>query len=285
VARQIVSVLSVELTGEEEARLARQETDNPDAHDAFLRGWENYLSPTPETLRAAIAHFENATALDPEYGRAHAALAATYWQIARRWWHGHFDFANVHAAMTEAETRLARALRWETPLAHQVATSMLSQRGRHTAALAEGAKALALDPNDADSLVALAGALSLAGDPDQAMTLIQKAKRLNPRSPGHYFYEQGLAEFGLGNFSRALEALQEAVRLNPDDRWSKRLLVATHGHLGRLDAAEAIVAQNDESWYGTDPFTVRAVSYWYPYKQQSDRDRLVAGLLKAGLPD
>jgi adenylate cyclase len=284
VTRQIVSVLEVRLTRTEEAELTRLDTTVPAAHDAFLRGWERYLEQTPQDMKAAIAGFEEAVALDPDYGRAHAAIAAAHWQIARRLWHAEFGYPNVHRARARAEALLARALRWETPLAHQLATSMLSQQGRHTEALAEGAKALGLDPNDADSFVALAGALSLAGDAEQALTLVHQAMRLNPRSPASYHYEMGLAEFGLGNFSRAADALMRAIALAPDDRWSERLLVATLGQLGRTREAQNIV-EEDASWYGADPFTVRAVTYWYPYRDPADLARLQEGLRKAGLPD
>jgi tetratricopeptide (TPR) repeat protein len=151
--------------------------------------------------------------------------------------------------------------------------------------LAEGAKALALDPNDADSYAALAGALSLAGDADEALTMIDRATRLNPRSPGFYYYIRGLAEFGRDNFSRAAEAFEEAIRLNPEDRWAKRMIVATYGHLGRKELAAAIIEEEGASWFGTDPFTVRAVTFWYPYRERSDVDRLVEGLRGAGLPE
>lgn len=285
VTRQIVSVLSLQLTQDEKAGLARRDTIVPEAYDAFLRGWDRYVAQTPEDLKLAIEHFDEAIALDPDYGRAHAAIAASYWQITQRWWHGDFGFANVHRARVEAESLLLQALRWETPLAHQVATSMLSQQGRHTEALAEGAKALGLDPNDADSYVALAGAFSLAGEPDQALTLVRKAVRLNPRSPAWYHYETGLAEFGLSNMSSAARALEQAIEINPSDRWSKRMLVATYGHLGRIEDANRIVKEASASWLNTDPFTIRAVTYWYPYKKQDDVDRLAEGLRKAGLPE
>ena len=90
-----------------------------------------------------------------------------------------------------------------------------------------------MDPNDADSYIALAGALSLAGKPEEAEKLVRKAIRLNPYYPPHYLYQLGLAEFGLGNFEQAAVALEKAVKLNPDDRFSYRILLATYGHLKR----------------------------------------------------
>lgn len=285
VSSQIVSVLSVELTGLERDLISRTQTNVPAAYDVFLRGWDRYLALTPEDMKLALADFEEAIALDPEYGQAHAAYAAAHWEIAQRWWHGFFGYPNFHRVRTKAEMLLNEALKWETPLAYQLATTVHSQNGRHTEALAQGAKALALDPNNADTYAALAGALSLAGDADEAQTMIDQAMRLNPRSPGSYYYNLGLAEFGQDNFTRAAQAFEEAIRLNPEDRWPKRMIVATFGHLGETDRAAVIIEEENASWYGTDPFTVRAVTFWYPYRKKSDLERLAQGLRKAGLPE
>ena len=65
---------------------ARRRTENAQAYDVFLKGWQHYLRQTPEDFRAAIDHFKKAVELDPKYGRAYAALAATYWEASTRYW-------------------------------------------------------------------------------------------------------------------------------------------------------------------------------------------------------
>jgi tetratricopeptide (TPR) repeat protein len=285
VARKIVAVLAVQLTAGEQQRVARKETEVPEAYDAFLQGWQQYLRQTPDSLREAIAHFERAVELDPDYARAYAALSATYWQIQKRYWHTKFGFRNVHGARFRAEELLEKAQRQPTALSHQVATAMLSQQGRHTEAIAEGGKAIGVDPNDADSYVALAGALSIAGNSGEAAQLVKKAMRLNPHFPPFYLYELGLAEFGMGDFEKAAEALEEATALNPQDRWSYRLLLASYGHIGRAADAERILKISGKNWRGNDPITIRAIAFWYPFREAADRERLAAGLRKANVPD
>ena len=80
VTRNVVTALAVELTKDDRARVARRGTENAQAYDVFLKGWQHYLQQTPEDFRTAIVQFNKATELDPEYGRAYAALAATYWE-------------------------------------------------------------------------------------------------------------------------------------------------------------------------------------------------------------
>ena len=105
----------------------------------------------------------------------------------------------------------------------------------------EGERAIALDPNDADGYVALAGALNLAGEPQRALQLMEQAVRLNPHYPTSYLHELGLARFGMEDYDEAAVTLERAVALNPDDRWSSRLLIAALGHLGRVEDAAPVL--------------------------------------------
>ena len=83
---QIVAALAMELTGEEQARVAQAETKDPRAYDALLQGWEHLRRETePDTLKA-IALFEKAVELDPGYHRAYAALATGHWRVAVSSW-------------------------------------------------------------------------------------------------------------------------------------------------------------------------------------------------------
>ena len=247
VTGQIVTKLAVQLTADEQQQIAEVETASTEAYDAFLQGWELYQQQTPAGLKAAVGHFERAIELDPDYARAHAALAAVYWQAFRRYWHDEFGYRSVHESRARAELLVANTRLKPTALKHQVAAAMLSQQSRHTEALAEGGKAIGIDPNDPDSYIALAGALSLAGSPDEALKLIRKAMRLNPHFPPHYLYELGLAEFGMGNYGAAADALEQATKLNPQDRWSFRLLIAAYGHLGRSEDAARLLDQGHSS--------------------------------------
>ena len=285
VTRKIVAVLAVQLTAGEQERVAHKETENAEAYDAVLKGWEQFHQPRPDTLEKAISYFEKATELDPDYSQAYAALAATYLQIWKRYWFAILGPGALHEPRFRAEEFLEKAMRNPTPLALQVAAAMFSQQGRHDDAIANGERSIALDPNDADSFVALAGALNLAGRPDEALGLIERAMRLNPRYPPSYLYELSLARFGMEQFDKAVVSLEKAAALNPDDRWSSRLLLATYGHLGRSKDAAKIFEAAEKNWRGFDPLTVRGVAFWYPFKEPADAERLAEGLRKAGVPD
>ena len=80
-------------------------------------------------FKRAIASFDQAVALDASYGRANAALAATYWEIWRRLWHESVGLARWHEARANAEAHLSTALESPTSLAHRVSAEMFAQSG------------------------------------------------------------------------------------------------------------------------------------------------------------
>ncbi|MGV7224318.1 MAG: adenylate/guanylate cyclase domain-containing protein [Nitrospinales bacterium] len=290
ITRQIVAVLTIKLTAAEEKQVARKETDSAEAYDAFLNGWAHYLRETPDNFVMAIQYLEKAIKLDPNYGKAYAALALTYWESWKRLWHFRLGLSHWHDARFQAEKFLKKAMQNPTTLAHQVTAMLFLHLKRHEEAIAEAELAITMDPNDANSYIALASALSLSGRPKEALQLVKDAMRLNPHYPSFYLYELGLSQFGMEQFDKAAVSLERATALNPDDRWSFRLLLATYGLLGRKeDAARVLktiehgVKRGRLNYY--DPLTIRAITFWYPFRDPTDTQRLVEGLRKAGLPD
>jgi TolB-like protein len=292
VTRSIVTILAVQLTAGDEERVARKGTDNAQAYDAFLMGWEHYLRQTPDDFRDAISYFKKAVDLDPQYTRAYAALATTYWEAWKRFWHERVGLSRIsqHEPRFKAEQFLVKAMQNPTPLAHQVNSARLLHLQQHDEAIAEAQRAIALDPNDPDSYIALAGALNLAGRADEALGWVERAMRLNPHYPSYYLYQLGLVQFGMEQFDKAVISLEQATALNPEDRWTYRLLLATYGLLDRSEdatrALQAIKKRDKRGRLNTyDPLTIRTSAFWLPFKEPADAERLAQGLRNAGIPD
>src|SRR5712691_7559289 len=66
-ASAIAREINVQLTPGEQARLTSAPTVNPEAHDAYLKGRYFINRPSDENLKKAIAQFEEATRLDPNF--------------------------------------------------------------------------------------------------------------------------------------------------------------------------------------------------------------------------
>ena len=80
VTRQIVIALSVSLTSNEQLNQGKATTRDPEAYDAYLRGWAHYRRNTHDDYAKARQYFQKALQIDPDYSAALAAMAATYWE-------------------------------------------------------------------------------------------------------------------------------------------------------------------------------------------------------------
>ena len=245
VTEQIVAALAVNLTDEEEAQQTRHDTDNPDAHDAYLQGWAHYRLSTPKDLARAIPFFEEAIRLDPDYAQTHAALAALYWDAFKNGWAFDLDMPSFRAEAF-ANDHLEQALKTPTPLAHAVQSRMFAAFGFHTEAVEEAEKAVALNPNDATAVAGLAHALVLADRPGEGLTFIQDAMRLDPHHPPSYLIILGAAQFGVENYEAAVATFERAVKRNPENEKPLIYLASSYGHLSRMrEAEDTIETAND----------------------------------------
>jgi tetratricopeptide (TPR) repeat protein/quercetin dioxygenase-like cupin family protein len=282
ITRSIVTALAVNLTTGEQERQARQETESAEAYDAFLRGWAHYQLHTPDDLAKAIPYFENAIELDPSFGHAHAALAATYRAVWDNLW-----AKKVGVSYPEADEKMRRhleaALSKPTPLAHRMAAKMYSATKRWDEAIAEAERAIALDANDPNGYEEMSRLLVKAGRPSEALDFIDKAMRLDPQTD--YLYRLGDAQFHLGRYEEAAATFLRATKRNPDDEWNFLLLAAAYGHLGREQEAKSAIDRFSEKRTKEErQYTSLSNLAFTDFKEQIDSKRLLEGLRKAGLP-
>ena len=284
ITRKIVAALAVKLSAGEQEKVTRKETDNIEAYDAFLKGWEHYRRWTPEDFRKAIPYFERAIELDPHYGRAYAAVASVYTEGYLRAW----DWSHVLGLSAEAMPSLAgeylQATQDDpTPLAHQVASKWFRILLYPEEAVAEAERAIALDPNDADGYMAMADALIYSGKPEEAVDFVKKAMRLDPHNLANHLYTLGLAHFGMEQFQEAASFFERAFKLNPEMGLVQRgYLAASYGYLGQEEKARTELDKPEikEVRELYDLYVKYEGAY---YKNPKDRARLLDGLRNVGL--
>jgi adenylate cyclase len=83
-------------------------------------------------------------------------------------------------------------------------------------AIAEGERAIALDPNNADSYANQADVLNFAGRPEDALRAVAQAMRLNPRYPPFYLSELGFAYRMAGRYAEAIATLKDTLSRMPN---------------------------------------------------------------------
>jgi len=284
---KIVAALAVKLTAGEQEQVARKYTDNVAAYDAFLRGREHYVRRTPDDFAEAVRYLKKAVELDPNYGRAYAMLALTYWSSHLYVWSKSLGLSRMEA-WYEAKIYLQKAMNNPTSIAHQVASYMHTNSREHEEAIAEAQRAIALDPNDANSYHSMAWALIFAGRPKEALDFLEKAMRLDPHYPAHYLVDLGLAQFGMEQFEEAATSFERALKRNPENYWVLFYLAAAYGHLGRKQEATAAIEEYKKVGPVVAGLSVKRISTWpmsTRYKDPADKDRFLEGLRKAGLPE
>ena len=279
---EIVTALSVKLTSDEKEQVARKYTDNASAYDEFLQGRAHYVRRTPGDYAEAVSCFEKALELDPDYGQAYAALSLTYWESAHNLWTYNLGVSWVEAS-DRAERYLELAMRNPSSLAHQAASRLHIDSQQHELAIAQAQRALALDPNDANSYLAIAYALIYAGRPREALNFVEKAMRLDPHYPAYYLFILGLAHFHLDQFEKAVTLFQKALKLNPVNYVPLIPLSAAQAQCGREQEAAATLDKLQKALPAIVTIALVKRGSLFSYKNPADRDRLLAGLRKAGM--
>ena len=212
IKQKIVTTLKLQLTLQEQGYVMRKHTDNLEAYDYFLRGVENFNRFTKEANAQARQMYEKAIALDPQYAEAYEWLSVTYFE---EWvWHWGADPQTLAHQFEFAQK--AVALDDSLPTAHWGLSEAYALQQQYDQAIAEGERAIALDPNNADSYAVLAQTLTFAGRPEEAIRLEAQAMRLNPHSPPWYLSALGTAYRLTGRYAEAITTLQEVINQSPN---------------------------------------------------------------------
>ncbi|HEV8714320.1 MAG TPA: tetratricopeptide repeat protein, partial [Candidatus Binatia bacterium] len=141
-------------------------------------------------------------------------------------------------------TQKAIAIDDSVPRAHWILGAVYLWMKQYDQAVAATERAIALDPNFADSYaLGLAEIFTAVGRTAEAVGLVEKAMRLNPRSPPLYFFELGRAYRLLGRPDEAVAALKEALARNPNFLPAPRQLAGVYSELGRQEEARAAAAE------------------------------------------
>lgn len=254
IVQQLVTTLRVEVHEAELARVQRIPTTNLNAYDALLRAEEPFHRVTSEGVAQARPLYEQAIALDPQYAEAYAWLGWTYWEES--WWDP--DPQKLEQALALAQQAIA--LDTSLSVAHSLLSLASARSKQSEQAIAEGERAVILDPNNAYCAAWLGEVLNYGGRPADAIGWLEKAMRLNPRYPYWFAVELGLAYQLTGRYAEAIAAYKQALLLAPSmfsdgqvalisvRQWGGQLSQDPQIREQALAAAQRAVAGNDSYW-------------------------------------
>ena len=278
--QKIVAALAVKLTAGEEELVTQRGTDNVKAYDAYLQGWEHLHRNTSEDAVKAVTYFNKAIEFDSNYGRAHAALARTYTHSIDRGFAKDLGWSNARSLR---DKHLKIAMKDPTPYTYRAVAQARVYQRKYEEAMAAAEQALALAPNDTDSLFSMTRVLIYTGRPAEGMESLYKAMRLNPHYPPYYLWYLGLAQFSLEQYEEAVTSYERLLERSPKS--SVWILAAARAHLGRGQEAAEVMTKYLHMRGNTGPgVPAENMLKYFVFKEQKDADRFVDGLLGAGLP-
>jgi adenylate cyclase len=282
----IVQALALNLSKDEQEEIGRGQTKSIAAREAFQRGWERYLRLTPVENARAATELKAAIALDPNYGRAYAALALVYFRGCAWKWYESLGMTGAQATET-ADLYLREAKSRPSSLANVAAAHLNLYHGRHDDAFIDAARALALDPNDPEAHLGMAWAMITTGKPQAGLEFIETAMRLNPNYPIHYALARGMALFAKGDLDEAARVFARPIQADPQAIALAPPLAATYAHLGRRREARELLLMWKPGARQTE-LEYYPVAYHLPYRWSAGgaktEERLFDGLSVAALP-
>jgi adenylate cyclase len=246
-------------------------TDNLEAFDDFLRGYAYYFRLTKAGNDEARGLYEKAIELDPKYADAYAALGWTYsWAAGNQW------SSDPGSDLKRADELAQKALALDD--SNLPALGLISRddllRGRYDQAVADGERAVALNPNYAMGYLMLGQAQNWDGKPEEAIPTLQIAIRLDPESQDFYAGDIGIADSLMGRYHEAVPLLERYVANYPNLLYAHLALSVDYAEVGRDDKARAELAE---------VLRLSPQFKWAPPEKLPQKDRISADLRKAGL--
>ncbi len=244
IATAVTSALKVTLLGDA-PNLGG--TTNPKAFDAYLRGKQARRSSNEAGLRAAVASFEEAIALDPGYARAHGRRGEALISLANDWVGDPGPRAEM-ASQARAAVNRAVALAPDSGEVYGTLGTVLLNTTLDSAAIdAAFRRSVALEPGNAELLVNYADFAGRLGRAD-ALDASIRAISLNPLDAEPRL-TRGIVLLFARRYDEARLALQEALRM--DDSPRKRFWAGWNElSAGHTQAAVPFCEAYRESWSG-----------------------------------
>jgi serine/threonine protein kinase/tetratricopeptide (TPR) repeat protein len=179
IAKEISEKLQLRLTGRERQKLAKRQTEDPEAYQLYLRGRYHWNKRNEEAVRKGISYFQRAIERDPAYSLPYVGLADSYNIL------GFYSFLPPREAFPKAKAAAARALELDDSLAEAHASMAYAVHYYDwdwSAAERGFLRAIELDQNYATAHHFYATHLAGRARFEEALREIQRARELDPLS-------------------------------------------------------------------------------------------------------
>jgi tetratricopeptide (TPR) repeat protein len=201
---------------------------NPQAHEFYLKGYLAF-GQSPPVLHEAVAFFERAIAVDPDFADAYSALAQAHFQFLV----GGIAAPREVSPKAEAAARKAIELDDTLPLAHRTLGGILhTYHWQWNEGDREFRRASELGGSAVDLLGFGLQGLIRARRVDEALAEAERVRTLDPRSFNAHM-NVAVARRASGQFDGAISELRRALELQPGRSRAHFQLGVTYVLMGR----------------------------------------------------
>jgi eukaryotic-like serine/threonine-protein kinase len=222
IAQEILKSLRLELSGQDEKRVSKRETEDAEAYELYWKGRLYWNRRTEDSTEKAIGFFEQAIARDPNYARAYAGLAQSLLLVA---FYGALPPKEV---VPKARAAAMRALEIDGGLAegHALLADLKYQfEWDWAGAEREFRRAIELGPNDSTARQWYSNYLGVLKRTKEACAEIHRAHELDPLN-AVVSMDVGLTcDYTSGDYGKAIDRYRKVLEDNPD-------FVLAHLYLG-----------------------------------------------------
>ncbi len=250
IAREVSQRLRSQLSVEDQQKLTKGSTDNPEAYQLYLKGkyYTNKLSK--DGFGKGIGYFNQAIALDPNYGLAYSGLAYNY--INQDDW---FMPPNEAGPKARDAARKALAIDESDAGAHlSLAIETHWYDWNWAAAESEFKRAIELNPNNSEALGYYSWFLAPMGRKDEALAQAKRSQQADPLSTMANLFVGSVLVFNR-QWDPAIGQLRSAIELDPTFWFDHCFLGRAYEPKGRLPEAIAefqraleLEKDNAETW-------------------------------------
>jgi TolB-like protein/Tfp pilus assembly protein PilF len=258
IAKTIADTLQAKLTGSERIAITTKPTENPEAHELYLRGRYFWNRRTTENLKKAADYFQQAIGKDPTYALAYSGLADCHVLLPA---YGDPD-SKPRDELPKALEAARKAVELDDTLAegHTSLARALASDLQLSAATSEFKRAIELNPNYATAHQWFGECLQSQGHLEEALAELKRAQELDPLSLVINSV-LGFAFDTVGKSDEAIAQLRKTIEIDPNFGNTYGLLGNVLEHHGQLK--EAIAEYEKNVSLGEDPIALAQLAGAY----------------------
>jgi tetratricopeptide (TPR) repeat protein len=231
-ATSVAGALQIPLRSEEQAALVEHATSLPEAYQYYVQGigYLRYGKREPEALTSAETLITRALQLDPNFGRAEAALGEVYWR--------RYDLNKQKRWVAPAQKACGKAIELGNAGAegHMCLGLLDNTTGHYEKAAEQFQQAAQLEPSNDQAYVNLAASYEHLNRPEKAEEAYKQVISIRPQESSGYSY-LGAFYFSQAQYEKAQAMFEKAIALTPGSYVNYSNLGGTFLYEGKYDEA------------------------------------------------